>query len=96
MVERHRALATRYRMWVTPRRLNHTDDPKLDMLGAQMLEQPAPAAEQDGNEVNFHFIQNPGSKRLLRNVRAVDQYVERPGRGFRVSDGALDSSGNEN
>lgn len=73
------------------RGLDHPDGFKCCALGVEVLEQPDPVAEEHGDEVKLHLVDQSGLQALLDHVRAThDQDVLPIGSRRRIVNGGLD------
>ena len=55
--------------------LENPDPLQLALLDAKVLEQPAPLAEQDRDQVDLELVEEPRGERTLRDPRPVHQHV---------------------
>ena len=72
------------------------DDPgefEFDVVGAQMVEESPALAEQDGDDVDLHLVEQAGAQTVLGGIGAVQHHVAITRRGLGLGDGRFDAVG---
>ena len=72
---------------------DHADELELDVVGAEVLEQPPSLAQQDRDQVDLQLVEHAGAQERLREVGAVDHDVLVAGGLLGLPHGALDAVG---
>lgn len=71
--------------------VDHPRDVQLDLLGSEVLDRAAPAAEQHRRDVELHLVQEPGAQALLDDARATETSLSRAAAFARSSAGSMPS-----